>query len=198
MAEVPAASRHQGGVELQGFLDRAAVREAVENWGLWRDSGRWEQLKALYTPDAIVHTTWFVGSAAEFVAPSPKLARCCSCARRCRASRSMSPATCASMTGCCEPLPAGASACATASTRRTASTRSTLQRQFLWILLRWHATLPATAILPISRRAAAPASRPICRRRTAKNWRDSIPKATPGSKGRQRPKRALRARARGS
>jgi hypothetical protein len=72
MAEVPAASRHQGGVELQGFLDRAAVREAVENWGLWRDSGRFEQLRSLYTADAVVHTTWFSGSAAEFIERSSK------------------------------------------------------------------------------------------------------------------------------
>jgi hypothetical protein len=72
MAEVSPASRHQGGVDLQGFLDRAAVREAVEHWGLWRDSARFEQLRSLYTPDAIVHTTWFVGSAAEFIERSSK------------------------------------------------------------------------------------------------------------------------------
>ena len=72
MAEVSPASRHQGGVDLQALLDRAAVREAVENWGLWRDSGRFEQLRSLYTPDAIVHTTWFVGSAAEFIERSSK------------------------------------------------------------------------------------------------------------------------------
>jgi hypothetical protein len=72
MAEVSPASRHQGGVDLQAFLDRAAVREAVEHWGLWRDSGRFEQLRSLYTPDAIVHTTWFVGSAAEFIERSSK------------------------------------------------------------------------------------------------------------------------------
>ena len=61
MAEVPAAGRRETRV------DKADVREAVENWALYRDTGRWEELLALYTPDAIVHTTWFVGTAREFV-----------------------------------------------------------------------------------------------------------------------------------
>ena len=47
--------------------DRAAIMDAVANWALWRDTGRWEQLARLYTPDAIQHTTWFVGPAAEFI-----------------------------------------------------------------------------------------------------------------------------------
>jgi hypothetical protein len=49
------------------FLDRAAIVEAVQNWGLWRDTGRWDRLRSLYTADAIQHTTWFVGPAAEFI-----------------------------------------------------------------------------------------------------------------------------------
>jgi hypothetical protein len=61
MAEVPAAGRREAGV------DKAAIREAVENWALYRDTGRWDSLLRLYTPDAIVHTTWFVGPAREFV-----------------------------------------------------------------------------------------------------------------------------------
>jgi SnoaL-like domain len=47
--------------------DRAAIMDAVGNWALWRDTGRWEKLASLYTPDAIQHTTWFVGPAAEFI-----------------------------------------------------------------------------------------------------------------------------------
>ena len=53
----------------------AAIREAVENWALFRDSGRWEELASLYTPDAIVHTTWFVGPASEFGRRSAEAAR---------------------------------------------------------------------------------------------------------------------------
>ena len=69
MAEVPAAGGYQTGV------DKAAVREVVENWALFRDSGRWDELASVYTPDAIVHTTWFVGAASEFVRRSAELAR---------------------------------------------------------------------------------------------------------------------------
>jgi Acyl-CoA dehydrogenase, C-terminal domain/SnoaL-like domain len=57
MADIPEAGRDPGGV----------IRQAVENWALWRDTGRWQQLRALYTADAVVHTTWFVGTASEFV-----------------------------------------------------------------------------------------------------------------------------------
>jgi SnoaL-like protein len=48
--------------------DRSAIVNAVACWALWRDSGRWDKLVTLYTPDAIQHTTWFVGPASEFIA----------------------------------------------------------------------------------------------------------------------------------
>jgi len=47
--------------------DQLAIAQAVANWALWRDTGRWEKLRALYTDDAIQHTTWFVGPAREFI-----------------------------------------------------------------------------------------------------------------------------------
>ncbi|MBL0421552.1 nuclear transport factor 2 family protein [Ramlibacter sp. AW1] len=52
---------------LQELLDRAAITRVVQDWGLARDAGRWSQLRACFTADATMHTTWFVGSAAEFV-----------------------------------------------------------------------------------------------------------------------------------
>jgi hypothetical protein len=52
---------------MQDLLDRAAITRAVNDWGLFRDTGRWEALRTLFTPDATMHTTWFVGSADEFV-----------------------------------------------------------------------------------------------------------------------------------
>ena len=51
----------------QELSDRAAILAAVVHWALWRDTGRWEKLRALYTDDAIQHTTWFVGPAREFI-----------------------------------------------------------------------------------------------------------------------------------
>lgn len=49
------------------MVDRGVIREAIENWGLFRDAGRWAELRALYTPDGTMQTTWFDGAAAEFV-----------------------------------------------------------------------------------------------------------------------------------
>ena len=66
MAEIPAAGGDPRGI------DRSAIQEAVANWALWRDSGRFEQLRSLYTDDAVVHTTWFVGTAREFLERTSK------------------------------------------------------------------------------------------------------------------------------
>ena len=60
---------------LTELLDRAAITQVVQDWGLARDDGRWDQLRACYTPDAVMHTTWFVGGAAEFVERSMAAAR---------------------------------------------------------------------------------------------------------------------------
>jgi hypothetical protein len=62
-------------MNLQLLLDRAAIREAIENWGLYRDAGRWEELRALYRADATMQTSWFDGSAAQFVERSMESAR---------------------------------------------------------------------------------------------------------------------------
>ncbi len=55
---------------LQHWLDRAAITQVVQDWGLARDTGRWDQLRACFTDDGTMSTTWFVGSADEFVARS--------------------------------------------------------------------------------------------------------------------------------
>lgn len=75
MAQGPAAGRHQGGMTPPDMLHRAAIAAAVANWGLWRDTGRWELLRSLYMPDAIMHTTWFVGPASEFIDRSIEAAK---------------------------------------------------------------------------------------------------------------------------
>ena len=49
------------------LLDRAAITQVVQDWGLARDACRWDLLESLYTLDATMHTTWFVGSASDFV-----------------------------------------------------------------------------------------------------------------------------------
>src|SRR5437763_15642049 len=67
MACVPAAGRDPAAMSAQELSDRAAIVAAVVHWALWRDTGRWDKLRALYGADAIQHTTWFVGPAREFI-----------------------------------------------------------------------------------------------------------------------------------
>ena len=62
MARVPAPGGHPARMN-----DRLEITQAVAHWALWRDTGRWERLRGLYTDDAIQHTTWFVGPAREFI-----------------------------------------------------------------------------------------------------------------------------------
>ena len=61
--------------DLQLLLDRAAIREAIENWGLYRDAGRWDELRALYSRDGTMQTSWSDGRAVEFVERSMESAK---------------------------------------------------------------------------------------------------------------------------
>ena len=54
--------------QLAALLDRAAVTQVVNDWGLFRDAGRWDELRALYARDAEMLTTWYAGDAESFVA----------------------------------------------------------------------------------------------------------------------------------
>jgi hypothetical protein len=56
----------------QSMADHTAIKQVVQNWALWRDTWAWEKLRTCYTADAVVETTWFVGSAADFIAASVK------------------------------------------------------------------------------------------------------------------------------
>ncbi len=48
--------------------DKLAIREVIENWVIWRDSGDWERFKTVWHPGARMHATWFQGSAEQFIA----------------------------------------------------------------------------------------------------------------------------------
>jgi hypothetical protein len=47
--------------------DKAAIRELVENWVLWRDAADWERFATVWHPDGWMTATWFQGSAADFI-----------------------------------------------------------------------------------------------------------------------------------
>lgn len=50
--------------------DKQAIRELVENWVIWRDSGDWERFRTVWHEDGRMMATWFQGSAGEFIEAS--------------------------------------------------------------------------------------------------------------------------------
>lgn len=50
--------------------DRATIRDLVESWVVWRDSGQWERLRTLWHDDGVMSATWLQASAADFIAAS--------------------------------------------------------------------------------------------------------------------------------
>jgi len=47
--------------------DKLAIREAVENWVVWRDSGDWERFATVWHSDGWMTATWFQGPAEKFI-----------------------------------------------------------------------------------------------------------------------------------
>jgi hypothetical protein len=47
--------------------DKLAIRETVENWVVWRDSGDWERFASVWHPEAWMIATWFQGPASKFI-----------------------------------------------------------------------------------------------------------------------------------
>jgi hypothetical protein len=52
--------------------DKAACTELIQNWGFWRDQGRWAELEGTFHPDGRISVTWFSGPFAEFVQASKR------------------------------------------------------------------------------------------------------------------------------
>lgn len=47
--------------------DVQEIRQAVENWALWRDAGFWDRFATVWHSDGFMAATWFQGSAADFI-----------------------------------------------------------------------------------------------------------------------------------
>lgn len=47
--------------------DKLAIREVIENWAIWRDTGDFTRLRTCFHDDGVMNATWFRGSADEFV-----------------------------------------------------------------------------------------------------------------------------------
>lgn len=55
------------------FSDKLAIREVVENWVIFRDSGDWERFETVWHSDGWMTATWFQGPAKDFIEVSRKL-----------------------------------------------------------------------------------------------------------------------------
>lgn len=47
--------------------DKLRIREVIESWVIWRNSGNWERFKTVWHEGARMHATWFQGTAEEFI-----------------------------------------------------------------------------------------------------------------------------------
>ena len=52
--------------------DKLTIRELVENWVIWRDSGDWDRFRTVWHDDGVMQATWTQGTADEFIAISKK------------------------------------------------------------------------------------------------------------------------------
>jgi hypothetical protein len=48
--------------------DRQAIREIIENWAIWRDSGDRERFRSLWHDDGVMAATMFQGPVDDFIA----------------------------------------------------------------------------------------------------------------------------------
>ncbi len=48
-------------------VDKATIRELIENWVLWRDAGDWERFRTVWHDDGFMNATWFQGTFNEFI-----------------------------------------------------------------------------------------------------------------------------------
>ena len=55
------------------FEDRIAVRDLVENWALYRDSGMWERFRDVWHDDGRMMATWTQGGPDMFIEMSKKV-----------------------------------------------------------------------------------------------------------------------------
>jgi hypothetical protein len=64
----PAIAADSG--DAAGLHDRLSIANAIADWGMFRDCGRWDLLRGLYARHAVMVTTWFRGDAEEFISRS--------------------------------------------------------------------------------------------------------------------------------
>ena len=48
--------------QLDELIDKQLIRDVVENWVVWRDSGQWDKFRTVWHSDGVMMATWFQGS----------------------------------------------------------------------------------------------------------------------------------------
>ncbi len=51
----------------QRMLDTLAIKEVVENWAVYRDSGDWDRFRGVWHEEGVMMATWFQGPFEEFI-----------------------------------------------------------------------------------------------------------------------------------
>ncbi len=49
------------------IIDRLAIRDLIDNWAIWRDSGDWERFSTVWAKDSWISATWFQGMGEDFI-----------------------------------------------------------------------------------------------------------------------------------
>ncbi len=49
------------------LADKAACAELVQAWGVYRDQGKWKELRGMFTPEGHISVSWFRGPIEQFV-----------------------------------------------------------------------------------------------------------------------------------
>jgi hypothetical protein len=49
------------------LADKIACAELIQNWGVYRDQGKWKELRGTFTPDGHISVSWFRGPFEQFV-----------------------------------------------------------------------------------------------------------------------------------
>src|SRR3974390_3286572 len=49
------------------FADKFAIAELINAWGLYRDQGKWKELRSTFTHDGHISVSWFRGPFEQFV-----------------------------------------------------------------------------------------------------------------------------------
>ena len=49
------------------LADKMACAELVQAWGVYRDQGKWKELRGTFTPEGHISVSWFRGPIEQFV-----------------------------------------------------------------------------------------------------------------------------------